>query len=50
MTEHYSDCAVHNGPALPVGECDCGGFVLEIDAQEAAVPDLDGQCSEGGSE
>jgi len=23
MSEHASDCAVHNGPALPVGECDC---------------------------
>lgn len=22
---HWSDCAVHNGPALPAGECDCGG-------------------------
>jgi hypothetical protein len=22
--EHWSDCAVHNGPALPVGPCDCG--------------------------
>ena len=21
---HYSDCAVHNGPALPLGPCDCG--------------------------
>jgi hypothetical protein len=21
--EHLSDCAVHNGPALPVGPCDC---------------------------
>ena len=21
---HYSDCAVHNAPAYPVGECDCG--------------------------
>lgn len=21
---HDSDCAVHNGPALPVGPCDCG--------------------------
>lgn len=21
---HLSDCAVHNGPALPVGPCDCG--------------------------
>lgn len=24
--DHWSDCAVNNGPALPVGECDCGGF------------------------
>jgi hypothetical protein len=22
--EHASDCAVHNAPAYPVGECDCG--------------------------
>lgn len=22
--KHASDCAVHNGPALPVGPCDCG--------------------------
>jgi hypothetical protein len=21
---HWSDCAVHNEPALPAGECDCG--------------------------
>lgn len=21
---HASDCAVHNAPALPIGECDCG--------------------------
>lgn len=21
---HASDCARHNGPALPVGKCDCG--------------------------
>lgn len=21
---HASDCALHNSPALPVGECDCG--------------------------
>lgn len=24
MSEHASDCAIHNAPALPVGECDCG--------------------------
>ena len=22
--QHWSDCAVHNGPAYPAGECDCG--------------------------
>jgi hypothetical protein len=22
--KHWSDCAVHNGPAYPPGECDCG--------------------------
>lgn len=21
---HRSDCALHNGPALPIGPCDCG--------------------------
>ena len=21
---HASDCAIHNGPALEAGECDCG--------------------------
>lgn len=25
MSNHYSDCAVHNGPAYPAGPCDCGG-------------------------
>lgn len=23
---HWSDCAVHNAPALPPGPCDCGGL------------------------
>lgn len=23
---HASDCALHNGPALPTGECDCGAL------------------------
>jgi hypothetical protein len=23
---HWSDCGVHNEPAYPAGECDCGGF------------------------
>lgn len=22
--QHSSDCALHNGPALPAGPCDCG--------------------------
>jgi hypothetical protein len=26
--DHWSDCAVHNAPALPVGICDCGGLNL----------------------
>ena len=25
-TPHKSDCAVHNEPALPKGECNCGVF------------------------
>jgi hypothetical protein len=24
--KHWSDCAVHNEPAYPNGECDCGGY------------------------
>ncbi len=23
LTEHASDCARHNAPALPIGQCDC---------------------------
>ena len=23
---HWSDCAVHNAPALPASKCDCGGY------------------------
>ena len=30
---HASDCAVHNGPAYPAGECDCG--VEQEPAREA---------------
>lgn len=29
-TKHWSDCAVNNGPALPVGSCDCGGMSDDI--------------------
>lgn len=24
--KHWSDCAIHNEPAFPAGECDCGGI------------------------
>ena len=33
-TQHWSDCAVHNEPAYPKGECDCGGYKPE---QEPAL-------------
>jgi hypothetical protein len=30
---HWSDCAVHNGPAYPAGPCDCGA-AQEIERSE----------------
>lgn len=39
-TKHWSDCAVHNGPALPAGECDCGGLELADDASHHFVAPL----------
>lgn len=36
MYEHKSDCALHNGPALPVGPCDCGASELMQRAFEEA--------------
>lgn len=35
---HASDCAVHNAPALPVGECDCG-LQAALAAQPSAGED-----------
>jgi len=32
MVQHMSDCALHNGPALPVGPCDC-----QAEEREAAA-------------
>jgi hypothetical protein len=32
---HWSDCAVHNGPAYPAGECDCGVAQEPINLLEA---------------
>ncbi|CBJ38279.1 protein of unknown function [Ralstonia solanacearum CMR15] len=39
---HASDCAVHNGPALPVGQCDCGKQQVEPSEQmrQMALADL----------
>ena len=34
MRIHKSDCAVHNEPALPKGECDCGAVEVEVDNPE----------------
>ena len=41
MRIHWSDCAVNNGPALPVGECDCGGLELADDAALVIVGQQD---------
>ena len=30
ITPHQSDCAVHNMPALPKGDCDCGVLNVSI--------------------
>jgi hypothetical protein len=32
---HWSDCAVHNGPAYPAGKCDCGVAQEPINLLEA---------------
>lgn len=37
---HWSDCAVHNEPALPVGGCDCGGLDLTAYDRYRAVTSL----------
>lgn len=34
---HASDCAVHNAPALPVGECDCGAATPAQSAEPVAT-------------
>ena len=35
---HWSDCAVHNGPAYPAGKCDCGA------AQEPVANSFEEYC------
>jgi hypothetical protein len=34
---HWSDCAQHNEPATPNGECDCGGDAPSADAMDDKV-------------
>jgi hypothetical protein len=29
-TIHASDCAIHNAPAYPPGECDCGAIITPV--------------------
>ena len=33
MTNHKSDCAVHNEPAMKAGPCDCGAGIVETMAR-----------------
>ena len=33
MTDHKSDCAVHNEPAMKAGPCDCGTGIVEAMAR-----------------
>lgn len=37
MRGHWSDCAVHNEPAMKAGSCDCDGLELAEDAAHSAV-------------
>ncbi|MBS4074573.1 hypothetical protein KGY14_05140 [Ameyamaea chiangmaiensis] len=34
--KHWSDCAVHNGPAMEPGPCDCGGYEAAIDKKQGS--------------
>ena len=47
MRIHWADCAVHNAPALPLGECNCGGLYLADNAAHngiATAVSLAGRC------
>jgi hypothetical protein len=35
--EHWSDCAMNNGPAYEAGPCDCGGLNLAVDAVHLGI-------------
>ena len=48
MKMHWSDCAIHNAPALPVGPCDCGGLELALDVAHGSIASfISGARSEG---
>lgn len=34
---HWSTCAVHNAPALPIGRCNCGGLNLTDDCLKYGI-------------
>ena len=34
VSPHSSDCAVHNGPALPAGPCDCAAKLGPVWCEE----------------
>jgi len=40
---HWSDCAVHNAPAYPAGECDCDGRLSEY--AETLLEDATRSCN-----
>jgi hypothetical protein len=35
---HDSDCAVHNEPATPNGDCDCKGGWISVDKEGFVIP------------
>lgn len=37
MSIHKSDCAVHNEPAFPKGECDCGAEGVSVERNKTAM-------------
>jgi hypothetical protein len=43
---HWSSCAVHNAPALPVGECDCEGYLSEAEGYAASLRQMAQWCEE----
>jgi hypothetical protein len=45
---HWSSCAVHNGPALPVGKCDCGGLDLADDPSHDRIAPFVPEAGRGG--